>query len=49
VVPQLEMENDEVEIIQSGSVFEAGDIIKNPMSVDETDSPTTPLEHFFIA
>ncbi len=31
VARQLEMENDEVEIIQSGSVFEAGDIIKNPM------------------
>jgi N-acetylglucosamine kinase-like BadF-type ATPase len=28
---QIEMDNDEVEIIQSGSVFEAGDIIMNPM------------------
>ncbi len=28
---QIEMENDEVEIIQSGSVFEAGEIIMNPM------------------
>ncbi|MEP7135460.1 MAG: BadF/BadG/BcrA/BcrD ATPase family protein [Chloroflexota bacterium] len=28
---QIEMENDEVEIIQSGSVFDAGEIITNPM------------------
>ncbi len=28
---QIEMENDEVEIIQSGSVFDAGEIIMNPM------------------
>ena len=28
---QIGMDNDEVEIIQSGSVFEAGDIIMNPM------------------
>lgn len=31
VARQIEMENDEVEIIQSGSVFEAGEIITNPM------------------
>jgi N-acetylglucosamine kinase-like BadF-type ATPase len=31
VARQIEMENDEVEIIQSGSLFEAGDIIMNPM------------------
>ena len=31
VARQIEMENDEVEIIQSGSVFEAGEIIMNPM------------------
>jgi N-acetylglucosamine kinase-like BadF-type ATPase len=31
VARQIEMENDEVEIIQSGSVFEAGDIIIGPM------------------
>jgi N-acetylglucosamine kinase-like BadF-type ATPase len=31
VARQIEMENDAVEIIQSGSVFEAGDIIKHPM------------------
>lgn len=31
VARQIEMENEEVEIIQSGSVFEAGDIIMNPM------------------
>ena len=31
VARQIEMENDEVEIIQSGSVFDAGEIIKNPM------------------
>jgi N-acetylglucosamine kinase-like BadF-type ATPase len=31
VVRQIEMENDEVEIIQSGSVFDAGEIIANPM------------------
>ena len=29
---QIEMENDEVEIIQSGSVFEAGELITRPMS-----------------
>ena len=28
---QIEMENDEVEIIQSGSVFDAGEIITEPM------------------
>ena len=28
---QIEMENDEVEIIQSGSVFDAGEIITHPM------------------
>jgi N-acetylglucosamine kinase-like BadF-type ATPase len=31
VARQIEMENDEVEIIQSGSIFEAGAIIMNPM------------------
>ena len=31
VARQIEMENDEVEIIQSGSVFDAGAIIMNPM------------------
>jgi len=31
VARQIEMENDEVEIIQSGSVFEAGALIMNPM------------------
>ena len=31
VARQIEMENDEVEIIQSGSVFEAGEIITDPM------------------
>jgi N-acetylglucosamine kinase-like BadF-type ATPase len=31
VARQIEMENDEVEIIQSGSVFEAGELIMNPM------------------
>ena len=31
VARQIEMENDEVEIVQSGSVFEAGDIIIEPM------------------
>jgi N-acetylglucosamine kinase-like BadF-type ATPase len=31
VARQIGMENDEVEIIQSGSIFEAGDIITNPM------------------
>ncbi len=31
VARQLEMENDEVEIIKSGSIFEAGEIITNPM------------------
>jgi N-acetylglucosamine kinase-like BadF-type ATPase len=31
VARQIQMENDEAEIIQSGSVFEAGDIIMNPM------------------
>lgn len=31
VARQIEMEKDEVEIIQSGSVFEAGEIITNPM------------------
>jgi len=32
VARQIEMENDEVEIIQSGSVFEAGELISGPMS-----------------
>jgi N-acetylglucosamine kinase-like BadF-type ATPase len=31
VARQIEMENDEVEIILSGSVFEGGEIITNPM------------------
>ncbi len=31
VARQIEMENDEVDVIQSGSVFEAGEIITNPM------------------
>lgn len=31
VARQIEMENDEVEIVQSGSLFEAGGIITNPM------------------
>ena len=31
VARQIEMENDEVEIIQSGSLFEAGEIILGPM------------------
>ena len=31
VARQIEMENDEVEVIQSGSVFEAGEIITAPM------------------
>lgn len=31
VARQIEMENDEVEIIQSGSIFEAGEIITVPM------------------
>jgi N-acetylglucosamine kinase-like BadF-type ATPase len=31
VARQIEMENDEVEIIQSGSVFEAGELITAPM------------------
>jgi N-acetylglucosamine kinase-like BadF-type ATPase len=31
VARQIEMENDAVEIIQSGSVFEAGELITNPM------------------
>jgi N-acetylglucosamine kinase-like BadF-type ATPase len=31
VARQIEMENDEVEIIQSGSVFEAGEMIAAPM------------------
>jgi N-acetylglucosamine kinase-like BadF-type ATPase len=31
VARQIEMENDDVEIIQSGSVFEAGEIITEPM------------------
>ena len=31
VARQIEMEKDEVEIIQSGSVFDAGEIITNPM------------------
>jgi hypothetical protein len=31
VARQIEMENDEVEVVQSGSVFEAGELITNPM------------------
>jgi N-acetylglucosamine kinase-like BadF-type ATPase len=31
VARQIEMENDEVEIVQSGSVFEAGELIIEPM------------------
>ena len=31
VARQIEMENDDVEIIQSGSVFEAGELITKPM------------------
>jgi N-acetylglucosamine kinase-like BadF-type ATPase len=31
VARQIEMENDEVEIIQSGSVFDAGELITDPM------------------
>ena len=31
VTRQIEMENDEVEIIQSGSVFDAGELIMQPM------------------
>ena len=31
VARQIEMENDEVEVIQSGSVFEAGEMITEPM------------------
>lgn len=31
VARQIEMENEEVEIVQSGSIFEAGEIITNPM------------------
>ena len=31
VARQIEMENEEVEVIQSGSVFEAGEIITSPM------------------
>jgi len=31
VARQIEMENEEVEIVQSGSVFEAGDLIIQPM------------------
>ena len=31
VARQIEMQDDEVEVIQSGSVFEAGEIITNPM------------------
>ncbi len=32
VARQIEMENDEVEVIQSGSVFEAGELITKPMN-----------------
>ena len=32
VARQIEMENEEVEIVQSGSIFEAGEIITKPMS-----------------
>lgn len=31
VARQIEMENDEIEIVQSGSVFEAGELITQPM------------------
>jgi len=31
VARQIEMETEEVEIVQSGSVFEAGDLIMQPM------------------
>jgi len=31
VARQIEMENEEIEVIQSGSIFEAGEIITNPM------------------
>jgi len=31
VARQIEMENDEIEIVQSGSVFEAGELIMEPM------------------
>lgn len=31
VARQIEMENDEIEIVQSGSIFEAGEIITQPM------------------
>ena len=31
VARQIEMENDEVEVVQSGSVFEAGELIMEPM------------------
>ncbi|HET9587874.1 MAG TPA: hypothetical protein VFO91_03700, partial [Anaerolineales bacterium] len=31
VVRQIEMEDEEVEIVQSGSLFEAGDLIMQPM------------------
>ena len=31
VARQIEMENEKVEIIQSGSIFEAGELIMNPM------------------
>jgi N-acetylglucosamine kinase-like BadF-type ATPase len=31
VARQIEMENEEVEVIQSGSVFDAGELITNPM------------------
>ena len=31
VARQIEMENEEVEIVQSGSVFEAGELILGPM------------------
>jgi N-acetylglucosamine kinase-like BadF-type ATPase len=32
VARQIEMENEEVEIVQSGSVFEAGELLNEPMS-----------------
>ena len=31
VARQIEMENDEVEVVQSGSVFDAGELIMEPM------------------
>jgi hypothetical protein len=33
VARQIEMESEEVEVVQSGSVFDAGEIITNPMRI----------------